>query len=128
MAVARVGTCLHTQANDLAQLVFAMYAALAVNAASAANTHISLQSEQDLSGVPQASWKIYLQWLCVVPWACFMVWTWWGDVLRSVFGLERFVDSNLPAYFVLKIALLLLVMLLALRHSRLAWRTLRGHA
>ena len=114
------------KANDMAQLIFAVYVALAVYAASRANTHIALEANQAPSDKSQAHWKIYLQWLCVVPWAALMLWSWYGDVLRSVRGLERFPDSNLPAYFIIKIALLLMLLLLAAHYTRRAWRALRG--
>ena len=113
------------QANDMAQLIFAVYVALAVYAASRNGTHISLEVKKT-TGESQASWRIYLQWLCVVPWTFRMMWSWYGDVLRSVLGLERFPDSNLPAYFIIKISLLLMLLLLATHYTRRAWRALRG--
>ena len=112
------------QANDMAQLIFAVYMALAVYAASRTNTHIALEPNQAPRDKSQGHWKIYLQWLCVVPWAAFMLWSWRDDVLRSALGLERFPDSNLPAYFIIKIALLLMLLLLAAHYSGRAWRAL----
>ena len=119
----------HTrQANDIAQLIFAVYMVLAVYSASRTNTHIALEANQVPSDKSQSHWKIYLQWLCVVPWAAFMLWSWLDDVLRSTLGLERFPDSNLPAYFIIKIALLLMLLLLAAHYSGRAWNALRDQS
>jgi len=116
------------QANDMAQLIFAVYVTLAVFAASRTNTHIVLEANQAPSDKSKAHWKIYLQWLCVVPWAAFMLWSWWDDVQRSTLGLERFPDSNLPAYFIIKIDLLLMLLMLATHYSGRAWRALRDQS
>jgi hypothetical protein len=102
--------------------------ALAVYSASRTNTHIALEANQVPSDKSQSHWKIYLQWLCVVPWAAFMLLSWWDDVLRSTLGLERFPDSNLPAYFIIKIALLLMLLLLAAHYSGRAWHALRDQS
>jgi hypothetical protein len=116
------------QANDLGQLIFAVYIAVAVYAASRTHTHISPQTKQVPPIQSQARWEMYLQWVCVVPWTAWMAWSWWAEMLHSAVGLERFADSNLPGYFVLKIALFLMVLLLALDYSRQAWRALRSPA
>ena len=95
------------QANDLAQIVFALYVAVAVTAASVAGTHLSAAH-----GAPSAGrWRKWALLVCVAPWSLFMLWSYTGPALEATRLLERFSDTLNPGFFAIKLALLLLVVL-----------------
>jgi hypothetical protein len=112
-------------ANDAAQILFAVYVAVAVTAASLANAH--LVAGQSSTGVALRNhrWRATLLLLCVGPWVLFMLWAALPLISASVSGLERFGETMNPGYFVIKLALgllLLLVLLQALTAWVRAWR------
>ena len=98
------------QANDLAQMVFAGYVAVGVAAASMRRVHLTAKT----SRVPTA-WGVRLRaWalvLCTAPWALWMLWSCLPAAVQSVQGAERFPDTLNPGYFVLRLALVLMMAL-----------------
>ncbi len=103
-----------TQANDLAQALFALYVACALRHAGARGAH--LVARPDLAPhAASTTWRSAGAALCSLPWAVCMVGLSAPSVLQSVRGLESFPESFNPGYFVIKIALLLLAVLLALQ-------------
>jgi TRAP-type C4-dicarboxylate transport system permease small subunit len=113
------------QANDLAQILFAVYVAVAITAASRANTHLAAHKASDQPTRRQRIWRSALILLCVGPWSVFMLWAAAAPIARSVAGFERFSETFVPGYFIIKLALallLLLVLLEAVGACRSAWR------
>ena len=113
------------QANDLAQILFAVYVAVAITAASRANTHLAAHKSSGEPTRRQRLWRAWLILICVGPWSTFMLWAAAAPIARSVAGLERFSETFVPGYFVIKLALallLLLVLLEAVSACRSAWR------
>jgi hypothetical protein len=113
------------QANDAAQIVFALYVAVAITAASQANTHLAALKTMARDTRRAALWRAGLMLACVGPWAVFMLWAATPHVVASVLGLERFAETLTPGYFVIKLALGLLLLLVlgdALANSWAAWR------
>ena len=98
-------------ANDAAQILFAVYVAVAITAASRANTHLSATIDCHCSASGRGNWRATLLLLCVAPWALFNLWTAWPLMAGSVVGLERFSETMTPGYFVIKLALGLLLLL-----------------
>jgi hypothetical protein len=99
-------------ANDMAQIVFAVYAAVAVTAASLAHTHLAAGRHEP--GRRRRHWRGIALAVCVGPWAMFMLWSSFPLIRESVGGLEKFSETLAPGYFVIKLALgLLLVLVLA---------------
>src|SRR5438309_389467 len=95
------------EANDLAQIVFAFYMAVAVSAATRANIHLS--AGHQVPRVTRArAWALFA---CVAPWCGFMLWASFPPVLESVKQLERFGETFNPGYFVVKLALWVLLVL-----------------
>jgi len=99
--------------------------AVAIHAASLAHTHLAAGSHAASASSPAAPrWRAWATLVCVGPWALFMLWASWGTVVDATRGLERFPETLTPGYFVLKIALALLLLLvllqalLAVRHTR----------
>lgn len=99
------------QANDVAQIVFALYAAVAITAASRSKSHLALTKHTQSAINLIANWKAWALLLCVAPWALFLLWTAFPQMLASVTGLESFSEGLTPGYFVLRIALVLLALL-----------------
>ncbi len=98
------------QANDAAQVLFALYVAVAVTAASRSHTHLaSLQPHP--SGAPRPRWHAWALLACVAPWALFMLWAGWPLLVASVATFERFSETLSPGYFVIKLAMVLMLLL-----------------
>lgn len=116
-----------SQANDLAQAVFALYVAVALRHAGRRGAH--LVSRPDLAHAGGA-WLRALRGmgapLAVLPWAVFVCINAAPTVWRSVRGLESFPETANPGYFVVKAALLLLATLLALQALVDLWRAARA--
>lgn len=101
------------QANDAAQILFALYVAVAVTAASRSHAHLaSLQPHP--SGAPRPGWQAWALLACVTPWALFMLWAGWPLVAASVASFERFGETLTPGYFVIKLAMALMLLLVLL--------------
>ena len=123
------------QANDWAQIVFAVYVAVAITAASMANTHLaaarstegldkdkSLQNNPDqrasgaLDVIAEAPprWRGWALAACLLPWAAFTLWAAAPQILASLKGLEKFGDTLTPGFFLIKLALGLMLALVLL--------------
>jgi TRAP-type mannitol/chloroaromatic compound transport system permease small subunit len=94
------------EANDLGQVVFALFVAVSVTAATRAGTHLSVDllarryspaTRRRLARLGAA--------LGLLPWAIFILVASRTAVVSSVRGLESFQDSGNPGYFLIKIAL-----------------------
>lgn len=101
------------EANDIGQWLFALYIAVAVPAASRARAHIA-------AGSPRAFGQRTRRWLAatvavtaLVPWIGWGLWSGTPAIIASVGQAERFPDTLNPGYFVIKVALLLLLVLMA---------------
>ncbi|MBC5767795.1 C4-dicarboxylate ABC transporter substrate-binding protein [Ramlibacter albus] len=110
------------QANDLAQLVFAVYMAVAVSAATRADVHLAARARHAGGGRARA-WALFM---CVVPWALFVLVASLAPLWSSLQQLERFPETMNPGYFVIKLALALML-LLALADAATAVGRARGH-
>jgi TRAP-type C4-dicarboxylate transport system permease small subunit len=100
------------EANDLAQLLFASYVAIAISAATRAHAHLAADplARRYPPAVRVAIARLAAV-LVVAPWSCFVLVAAWPSVRQSVVQLEAFPETFNPGYFVLRIALLLLVAL-----------------
>jgi TRAP-type mannitol/chloroaromatic compound transport system permease small subunit len=103
-------------ANDLGQWLFALYVSLAMTFATRERAHLAVDAvAHGYSPRVQAAIARWGTFLCVAPWAAFMIWTIGPTVQRSVMALERFPETNNPAYFAIKAAALLLAVLALLQ-------------
>jgi TRAP-type mannitol/chloroaromatic compound transport system permease small subunit len=94
------------EANDLGQVVFALFVAVSVTAATRAGTHLAV----DLLArryAPRTRRRLVQLGaaLGLLPWAIFILVASRTAVVSSVRGLESFQDSGNPGYFLIKIAL-----------------------
>ena len=100
------------EANDLGQLIFALYVAISVTAATRAGTHLaadalarrySARRRRQLARLGAA--------LGLAPWALFVLFSSKGVVVSSIAVREAFPDTYNPGYFIIKAALWLLALL-----------------
>lgn len=101
------------EANDLGQILFALFVAASVTAATRADRHIAADT---LARGYQPRTRRLLARIGIVfgllPWALFVAWAGWPTISRAVMVLERFQDTGNQGYFVIKLALLLLLVLM----------------
>jgi TRAP-type C4-dicarboxylate transport system permease small subunit len=98
-------------ANDLGQIIFAIYVSVAITAASRSGSHLASASQEHAGKQPVARWRIWALFLCLAPWAVFMLWAGWPVVANSLLSLEHFGETMSPGYFLIKLAMLLMVVL-----------------
>ena len=97
------------EANDLGQVAFALFVAVSVTAATRARTHLaadllarrySARTRRHLARIGAA--------IGLLPWAVFILVISKTTVVSSVQHLEAFQDSGNPGYFLIKLALWLM--------------------
>jgi TRAP-type C4-dicarboxylate transport system permease small subunit len=93
-------------ANDLAQCLFAVHAAVALTAATRNGQHLAPHAL-----LPCAQGAIFQRGLArlgivtgLLPWSLWMLWSSAATIAQSVSQLESFPDSYNPGYFVVKLA------------------------
>lgn len=115
-----------TQANDLAQWLFALYVAVAVAHAQRRGAHLVARPDLAHHGGPrQQRWRRLAGALCLLPWSLFLLATATPLAWHSLRALEGFPETSNPGYFMIKLALWWLAALLALQCAadlRRAWR------
>jgi len=108
-------------ANDVAQAIFALYACACVAAAVRAQAHFVTHPR-----APSASRVVRCAGaLVTLPWCVWVVVSSAGPAWRSVLQLEGFPETAHPGYFLIKLALLLLGLLLGVQAVTQAWREWR---
>lgn len=117
-----------TQANDLAQWLFAFYVAVAIRHAGLRHAHLTgrpdLAAENEDRTAP--AWRRLGAPLCVLAWAAFLVVASAGMAWQSALGLERFPETANPGYFLIKLALMLMGLLLAVQSAADLGRALQA--
>jgi TRAP-type mannitol/chloroaromatic compound transport system permease small subunit len=104
--------CCSREANDLGQIIFALFVAVSVTAATRAGTHLAADTLAHRYPVRTRIWiKRIGTTLSVLPWAVFVIVSGTGFVVPSVRELEAFADTGNPGYFVIKAALWLMALL-----------------
>ena len=97
------------EANDLGQIIFALFVAVSVTAATRAGTHLAADTlAQRYSAGTRRRLRQLGAALGLMPWAVFVLIASKETVIVSVLGLEAFEDTNNPGYFIIKAALWLM--------------------
>jgi TRAP-type C4-dicarboxylate transport system permease small subunit len=100
------------EANDLAQILFALYVSVAITAATRAHTHLAAAVGARRSGGRlQRVLKRFAALLVLAPWSSFVLYASWTSVIQSVRQLEGFPETYNPGYFLIRIALVTLALL-----------------
>jgi len=101
------------EANDLGQVAFALFVAVSMTAATRARTHLAADllarrySPHTRRRLIQLGNAVGL-----LPWALFVLIAGKTTVVSSLHDLESFQDSGNPGYFLVKLALWLMALLL----------------
>ena len=114
------------EANDLGQCLFALYVAASITAATRAKTHLAADT------ISRNYSDAMRQWLAragalfgLIPWSIIVLVTSWSIVRDSTLLLERFPDTGNPGYFIIKLALLILVLLILIEGAIGLFRPVR---
>jgi TRAP-type mannitol/chloroaromatic compound transport system permease small subunit len=94
------------EANDLGQVMFALFVAVSITAASRAGTHLAADLlAQRYSARTRRRLHQIGAGVGLLPWALFILVAGKSAVVPSVQQLESFQDTGNPGYFLIKIAL-----------------------
>lgn len=100
------------EANDLGQWLFALYVAVSITAATRASAHLAADTIARNYPVATREWLARAGVVFgLVPWSVIVLVTSWSLVRDSALLLERFPDTGNPGYFIIKLALLLMALL-----------------
>ena len=100
------------EANDLGQWLFAMYVAVSVAAATRAKVHLAADTiARNYSAATRQRLARAGALFGLIPWSVIVLVTSWSLVRNSTLLLERFPDTGNPGYFIIKLALLLMALL-----------------
>jgi TRAP-type C4-dicarboxylate transport system permease small subunit len=100
------------QANDIAQILFALFVAIAFTEATRRDAHLA--ADALAARYPPRTRRIIARVaaaLVVLPWALFLAVTSAPAVWQSMLQLERFADTLDPGYFLVRFSALLLAAL-----------------
>jgi len=101
------------EANDLGQWLFALYVAASITAATRAKTHLAADTlSRNYSDAARRWFARAGALFGLIPWSIIVLVTSWTIVRDSTLLLERFPDTGNPGYFIIKIALLILALLI----------------
>ena len=100
------------EANDLGQWLFALYVAASIVAATRARAHLAADTVARHYSPASREWLTRAGAVFgLIPWSLIVLFTSWSIVRASTRLLERFPDTGNPGYFIIKLALLLMAVL-----------------
>ena len=102
--------------NDLGQWLFAIYVAASITAATRARAHLAADTvarnySQAIRETLARAGAVF----GLIPWSVIVLVTSWSIVRDSTLLLERFPDTGNPGYFIIKLALLLMALLVLMQ-------------
>ena len=101
-----------SQANDLGQIIFALFVAVSVTAATRTGAHLAADTlAQRYSARTRHRIKRIGTAVSVLPWAVFVFIASKNFVVPSVLQLESFAETSNPGYFLIKCALWLMTIM-----------------
>lgn len=96
------------EANDAAQILFALYVSVAITAATRAGAHLA-------AGSDRIRWSRRIETIAsiavLLPWASFVLYASWSSVVQSIRQLEGFPETYNPGYFLIRVGLVVLTVL-----------------
>lgn len=100
------------EANDLAQILFALYVSVAITEATRRGAHLAADAfAQRYSPAWRGRLKRIAAFAILIPWSLFVLYAGSGTTWLSVMQLERFQDTLNPGYFLVRLAAMLLAVL-----------------
>ena len=104
--------CCSREANDLGQWIFALYVAVSMTAATRAGAHLAADLlAQGYSPRRRAILNRAGMAVSLLPWALFILFASKDTVFNSLRGFESFPDTLNSGYFIIKLALWLVALL-----------------
>ena len=104
------------EANDLAQCLFALYVSLAITYATRGRSHLAADAlARRYSPATRARLHRFASATILLPWSMFILYAVAPIAWQSVAQLERFAETYNPGYFLLKVAVVLLALLVLLQ-------------
>ena len=104
------------EANDFAQLLFALYVSLAVTCATRHHAHLAADAFARRYPLRVRTWLSRVAAAIVlIPWSSFILYAAWPGVLQSVLQLEAFPETFNPGYFVVRTCVALLALLVLIQ-------------
>jgi TRAP-type mannitol/chloroaromatic compound transport system permease small subunit len=101
------------EANDLGQWLFALYVAVSITAATRAKAHLAADTLSRNYSVTARDWLTRAGALLgLVPWSLIVLVASWRLVRGSTLLFERFPDTGNFGYFIIKLALLLMALMI----------------
>ncbi|WP_293857016.1 TRAP transporter small permease subunit [uncultured Alsobacter sp.] len=117
------------EANDVGQVLFALYVAVAVTAATRRGTHLAAESLAQRYSARARIWLLRAGLLlALLPWSVFVLIAGWPLYASSVSQLERFADTGNPGYVIVKLSAALMAALMVLQGIRDLVRGTRGQS
>jgi TRAP-type mannitol/chloroaromatic compound transport system permease small subunit len=105
--------CCSREANDVGQLIFALYVAFSISAATRTGTHLAADTlAQHYSARTRNRLKKFGSTIAILPWALFILFAGNVIVMSSVLELESFPDTSNPGYFIIKAALWIMAIMI----------------
>lgn len=114
-----------TDANDVAQWLFALYVAVAVVHAGERGAHLVPRPDIDTT---RSAWRRLGEPLAVLAWSLTVLVLTTPGTWQSLRQLERFPETDHAGYFLVKLALWLMAGLLTSQALARTWRGLRRTA
>lgn len=104
------------EANDFAQILFALYVTLAISYATRHRSHLAADSvARRFSSATRARLQRMASALVLIPWSCYLLYASASSITQSVLMFERFPETFNPGYWVIKLAFGLLAALVLLQ-------------
>lgn len=104
------------EANDLAQILFAIYVSFAISYATRQRAHLAADAlAHRYRPAVRACLARAAALAVLVPWSAFMLYASWPIVSQSVVQVEEFPETYNPGYFLIKLALFALALLVLLQ-------------
>lgn len=104
------------EANDLAQILFALYVAIAVTYATRRRAHLAADALAHRYAKKTRLWLERIAALAVtLPWSLFVLHATWPSVMESLGQRESFPETYNPGYFLVRAAVALLALLVAMQ-------------
>jgi TRAP-type mannitol/chloroaromatic compound transport system permease small subunit len=104
--------CCSREANDLGQIIFALFVAVSITAATRGGTHLAADAlAQRYSPRTRHVLRKAGALVGLMPWAAFVLIASKSAVLSSVAAVEAFPDTANPGYFVIKLAVWIMALM-----------------
>ena len=109
----KIGSRVLRDANDLGQIIFALFVAVSITAATRAGTHLAADAvAQRYSPRLRVHIRQIGALVGLAPWALFILFASKSAVISSLQVREGFPDTGNPGYFIIKLALWIMAIII----------------